>query len=534
MNRDRIMNTIGFSLVAFCFLWAAWRIMDRGREAADPDRVVIRFAHWQLESGIRGAFDELIRQYEERHPHVRVEQMLIPERVYSNWLITQLVGGTAPDLIEIGRPMSDERMARYFTPLMKEVNQPNPYNEGTELEGLPWRDTFVDGLAGSPSYNPGLLDFYGVPTAMFTVRLYYNKDLYRRIAGDRPLPATYDELIELCDLVHAYAQETGEVLIPIAGSQYNAPMILLQLWTSLTQKMALELSTTYNLILPSDQAWMHFLKGNWDYSNPSVSVALTAMREVGRHMQSGFLSLLRDDAMFYFVQGRALMTASGSWDIGSMYAQAPFEIAAFPIPMPSRNDPKYEDYILGPLSEAGYSAGAAFGLVQQSKHPEEALDFLRFITSQQGNQTFSDISLWLPSVIGVELPEKVKPFDLIVEGYTGGVVPYFGADGQRVFRNYLHTLLDYDGSPGEFATIMTERMPGAVIEGFRLSHAGRIRQWRRGDSLLGSLIMLSESETSEELDRVRLAETLEAAVDQETMMLWVESEFETMGLSLEY
>lgn len=532
MNWDRVMNTIGFGLVALCFVWASTRIFSRARAEADPDRVIIRMAHWQLESGIREALDELIRQYEEMHPNVRVEQMLIPERVYANWLITQLVGGTAPDLIEIGRPMSDERKARYFTPLMDIVSKSNPYNVGTELEGMPWRDTFMDGLAGPPSYQAGLLDYYGVPTAMFTIRLYYNVDLYREIAGDAPLPRTFEELIALCERVHEYAAEHNVSMIPIAGSQYNAPFIIFNLWSSMTQRMAQQMVPTRTLHFHGEQAWIRYLQNDWSYASTPIQIALSVMRRVGQHMQSGFLSLGRDDAMFYFVQGRALMTASGSWDIGSMHAQAPFAIDAFPIPMPNPNHPVYGQYMLGPLSEAGHGAGAAFGLTQQSRHPEQALDFLHFITSQHGNQVFSDISLWLPAVVGVELPEKVRPFELFTEGYPGGMSAVYGADSRRILNNNLHLLLGHDGSPERFSEAMDAGLPGALVEDFRINHTGRIRQWHRNDSLVTTLAMLAFDEQAGDVEERLLIELLESSVDQECLMLWVENRFDSMGLSL--
>ncbi len=211
MMRDRVMNGIGFALIAVCFVWAAGRIFLRARAESDPGQITLRFAHWQLEGGIREAFDALARRYMALHPHVRVEQMLIPERVYPNWLITQLVGGTAPDLIEVRAGMPEDRIARYFLPLTQAIGEPNPYNAGTSLNGVPWRDTFLDGLAAPPSYIPDLLDFYAIPTAMFSVRLYYNKDLYARIAGDAPLPRTFDEFIAICERVNAYAQRHGQI-----------------------------------------------------------------------------------------------------------------------------------------------------------------------------------------------------------------------------------------------------------------------------------------------------------------------------------
>ena len=175
MKRERLLNTIGFALLAACFIVALVRVFNRNAEEAQPGTITIRFAHWQLESGLRDAFDEVARKYMEAHPGIRVEQLAIPERTYAQYYRTQLIGATAPDIFAIGFGNNDEILARFFTPLTPWLERPNPFNVGTELEGIPWRDTFIDGL--NSKYNQNLLDYYMISTAMFTIRVYYNKTL---------------------------------------------------------------------------------------------------------------------------------------------------------------------------------------------------------------------------------------------------------------------------------------------------------------------------------------------------------------------
>jgi ABC-type glycerol-3-phosphate transport system substrate-binding protein len=71
----------------------------RRREAAAVDTVTIRIAHWQLEAGAREGLAEAAAEYEKLHPHVRIIQEAIPESTYGQWMSTQLMGGTAPDIV---------------------------------------------------------------------------------------------------------------------------------------------------------------------------------------------------------------------------------------------------------------------------------------------------------------------------------------------------------------------------------------------------------------------------------------------------
>ncbi|MEN9592048.1 MAG: hypothetical protein RJA21_507, partial [Gemmatimonadota bacterium] len=133
--KDRLLQKIGFGLLAAAFVFAAGRVMFRatGATARTNGKIVLRFAHWNLHGGLREAYEQAIAGYEKLHPDIIVEQMPVPVRVWPTWQRTQLVGGTAPDIIQLGRGTNDEIVSRYFRPLTAAVLQPNPYNAGTPI-----------------------------------------------------------------------------------------------------------------------------------------------------------------------------------------------------------------------------------------------------------------------------------------------------------------------------------------------------------------------------------------------------------------
>lgn len=454
---ERILNTIGISLLALCFLLSlgriAWKSAARTGESAS-DRVEIRIAHWQLEGGIREAIDALAEDYMRLNPGVRVLQIPIPERIYKNWLLTQLVGGTAPDIIQLGIGISDERLARFFIPLTEVADAPNPHNTGTPLEGVLLRETFFDGMMGG--FNPALLEYYGVPLSAHTLRVYINMDLLRDITGSEKLPQTYREFLDLCNQAVEYGRRTGRPLIPIAGSRYNSPFIMNSLFASQTQRLARALCPPGSFDLGAIRFSSTYADGRWSLDSPEIRSGLKIMREVGGRMQPGFMQVSRDDASFYFMQGKALMIATGSWDSSSISQQAKFPFRAFRIPLPDREDPEYGEFVLGITSEAGTNAGLTLGVTSTSKHPETAIDFLRFLASQPVNQKFTDISNWLPSVVGVNPSEATADFMILTNGYTSGftLVPSGRADLSRLVNNAFHRLVAPEGGVEEFVEII--------------------------------------------------------------------------------
>lgn len=505
--RERILNTIGFSLLALCFVASIGRIALRKAKDADPDLVTIRFSHWQLESGLRDALDALSREYEaecaKKGFKVRVEQLPIPERVYPNWSITQLVGGTAPDLVEMGGgPEVDERVARYFEPLTKYVGEPNPYNAGTDLEGVPWRETFIDGLVGRPGYNENLFDYYGIPMSMFTVRVFYNKVLYREICGDAPLPTTYEEFIHLCERVEAYAKEKNRILIAVAGSKYNGPFVMDGLFMSQTQKSSLEMDKARVLRYGGEERNFGYMMGDWNLKAPDIRAGVELMQTVASHMQPGFPTLMREDATLYFVQRRALMIGSGSWDAPSLQEQAPFEVGVFRLPQPSRSNLMYGPNVIGPVSEAGTGTGGAFHLTRSSKNPEVAIDFMRFITSKRGAAIFTDISHWLPAVVGVPPHPSIAGFMPETKGYPPGYVLHWGSECKRVYDSVFYKLTETPDDPGPFLEELAKGYDKAVTEDMWLADKGRLKGIQRNDSTFAALSeLLMNSPDDPELKR---------------------------------
>ncbi len=523
MNRGNWTNAIGFGLLAICFIIAVGRVMTRAKREAS-DTVTLRIAHWQLESGLRDAFEAVGRAYMEEHPGVVVEQLAVPERVFKSWLRTQLVGGTAPDLIEIGQGIDFTTLGRNFIPLGEELELPNPYNVGTDLENRPWRRTFTDGL--SSAFNDSLLDYYGVPTSLFTVRVFYNKTLWNDIFGNRPPPSTYEEFIAACEEATEYGRRTGRTLVPISSSRYHTRFLTERLFQSQTQRFVQRLDHGRTLMPLALDVGVAYLRGEWDYREPAMRDGFQLIREVGLHMQPGFSQLAREDGTFYFVQGHALMTSSGSWDSSTLRIQAPFEVGVFPVPLPTVEHPRYGPNVIGEASEAGTDSGALFGVTRGSKHPEQALDFLKFLTSRRGNELFMKQSGWLPVIVGVEPDDEdmqVRPFMPILEGAVPGITQTMrdlGTELSRLLQDQFHRLVGPTGGVDDYLAAIEPRVAQHVRADFtRRAQRSRWNLWRH-DVNAAAHMRLDEL-TADRSSAVRWRLALEGQSQQEADMLWI-------------
>lgn len=304
-----------------------------------------------------------------------------------------------------------------------------------------------------------------------------------------------------------------------AGSRFNANILLGELMQSQTQKLARKLDLLQDLRPPMHPS-VAFLQG-MTLNDVALQRGFGLMREVSQQMQPGFLQFDRDEAMFYFAQQRALMICSGSWDYYSIKHQSPFEIGLFRVPLPSPSHPEYGPQVLGPRAELGSGIGAYFFVSQKSEHPEEAIDFLRFITSRRGNQAFVKISRGVPVVRGARPVPEVEPFLPSTDGVPPGlqIAPLMWGSGElyRVQSNQMHRLMSRDGGVEPFVDALQAEVSAAADRDAMKTAQGQIDSVRRMDALLLSTLLRGGRRTD------AYSGLMETQASREANYYWIES-----------
>ena len=460
MMRSLRFRRLGFIILIVAFALAVWRVVSRTVRENDPGHVTLRFAHWQLEGGVREAFDAIARDYEALHPNVRIEQMLIPVGIYTSWGTSHVIGGAAPDLVEIGKGMGGPEVYSYFHPITEELNQPNPYNAGTPLARVPWRKTYADGMEGA--YNSGSFDYYGASVFASTVRIFYNVDLLREITGQAEPPRTFEQFQTLCQQVRDFAGRTGRPVMPLVCS-YGMTMMD-DLFRSQTQRLASEVNPGVRfpaaMTDPTD-LYLSYLNHQWSLDHPGIRGGAELMRQMGREMPPGFMELRREDAVFYFAQGHALMFMGFSTDATGITRQVSFPVRAFRNPAPEPGTTGFGANMMGPNSEGALSTYGTLGIPRSSPNPGVALDFLRFLTSQAEDRKFARLSGSLPVIIGIEPEGMARELMPDSHGFPSGPTFILGETG-RIFSSNLHLLFGPEGSSEAFLAALGRELAATM------------------------------------------------------------------------
>lgn len=460
LTRTRV--ALGTAILVY-LLVVGW-IFLRPERSFDP-RVTVRIAHWQVEIGPSSGIAAVIRRYEALNPGVRIEQMIVPPPVYKQFLRTNLAGDNAPDIIEFGVWLDGltDIPVRYFEPLTSYLNQVNPYNRGTPIANLAWYRTFADELYEQRLNSPEPGQYYAVTLTRGSMRLFCNRELLREITGSDHVPQTMMELRQLGAKVAAYAPAKERRIMLLAGSGFNAQFLLNGYFAAATSKLREELDREGFLALSAQQVLGSYLSGQWNFQRPDVVAALHLLAELHRQMRPGYMQLGRDEAAREFLHGDALFIFSGTWDATSLRKEAPFPLSALRCPQLTQDDPVVGKYVLGRFADGNDITMFGFYLNKRAKQRDEAIKFLQFLTSFQGNRLFSEVSGWPPSIKQVPMTAEVAELLSPADGYSNGAVFLTAGGSSRalLLRN-LHLLSGPTGSVEKLAAALDRELPVAA------------------------------------------------------------------------
>jgi len=468
-------------------------VSDTTTEAASaktaPVKIELHIGHWLLHTGMREAFDATIEDYQRLHPKVRITQIPVPIRFYPAWSRTQLIGGTAADITGM-LALNEELISRYYLPLTEWLDKPNPYNSGTSLEGVAWRDTFFDGLSGMRSLTATSGEISGIILQINSLRLYYNREMLIEITGNDTPPHDLADLKALAAKIDAYNQRTGKSIISIAGCGPYAGFAFDRVVPSQTQRLTLDHSPNRNLRVSSLELATLILDGVFSYTKtPELRSSLDLMHEVSLLLTPGFMQFQRDEAVATYVQQRSLMLIAGSWDYATLTDGVPFETRALPVLGPSTTDPQFGEFTLGQVAEPMGIEGS-MGIIRNSPHPEAALDFLHYLTSQRAAEKFSQVSQRLAAILDTPVPPNLAQ----IKPQLNGEIPGFAVDfrsfstghSSNHFQRYIHKIV----GPQADVSSVTEHLDSELPRYLRDDIAAHLRHLQRDVQRLDATMAL--------------------------------------------
>lgn len=508
----------GLVIFAIAYVVAVIWVFTKSTPLVDDREITIRIAHWQIELGPPDGIQAAIDRYEEINPNIRVKQVMVPGNVYRQWMRANFAGNSAPDIVEYGAWLDGlaDLPVRYFDPLTADLLEPNPYNKGTELEGMPWLRTFSDELLEQRMNSPEPGQYYAVTLTRGALRLFVNRELLEKITGSGERVETFEDMRRVFRQIKAYGQREGRTIMPLGGSKDNATWIMAFYTGGIANRLAQSLDDYGFLGLYPWQTQWKYLNGEWNYQDPALKAAFRLLGELDQQMRPGYMSFLRDEAVRQFLRGEAVFLFAGTWESTSLRRLADFPVDAWRCPQPDENDPLVGEHMLGHYADGNNTTSFGLYLNKRTPHRKEAVDFLRFLTSYEGSKLFTDKSGWLPSIKTVPVAPEIRSFVSPEDGYVyAGPNIAVGGGTRSVFHKNLHLMTGLEGSVDRFAEALDREMPKAVRQSLVVTE--RAARWAvlPQDTRILALGGLLEDESDDEVllrqQRLEAAQNLSEA-----------------------
>ncbi len=423
-------------LLGLGFLYCLYDHIITVQKLERKDRKTILLAHWQGERGCRESLQKIIDEYNKLHPETHIRQQVIvgSGSSFVRWCVTQIIGGAPPDIMEYNGGLRSY-LGSYFVGLSEYVDVPNPYNKGTDLENVPWKDTFYGGMYGN--WDPELMDYYSISNTIQTQRFFYNKEIFRRATGSDKPPETMAEFMDICKKI----EKLGIIPVIVENSKGAQGVsffhrILSQIgWT-----FENELDFNHSGTISPDEYMRAFYLDKYRLSCPRFDAGMELLRDFSKNWGKGFNAIDFTVAPFMFIQQKGACYQGGSWLERQMLDRCKFELGSFPFPLITSRDPVAGKYYCGPWGENTAQPGMALA-VTKGPNQKVAIDFLRFMTTKKNNSAFNAGPAWVPAVMGADINPAVRSFKPLIRGKS--ISPYFFCthsvilEFRRILQNFL-------------------------------------------------------------------------------------------------
>ncbi|TDC74408.1 extracellular solute-binding protein [Streptomyces hainanensis] len=300
---------------------------DTSDEAVD-----LRMTVWTADTAQLELFDTIADAYLADHPEVaEITFESLPFADYNTTLTTQIAGGNAPDLAWMG-DLSRDLIASDALVGLTDTFEETPGWEYDDLLGSATAEYSRDGT------------LYAYPFSNSPYALYVNTDLLAA-AGQEIDPATltWDQVAAAGSAVHA---ETGKAGFVVRDFDYTAWNTLATVWTGWGASAWSEDGRTCTFDSPEMREAFTFLH----------DAVFTSEAMPGPGTTADFFA---GDAAFTVAQvSRASLLTGG------------FDFALHPLPA-------------GPAGDYSVLGQAGMGVLSSSEHPEQAADFLAYLTNPE-------------------------------------------------------------------------------------------------------------------------------------------------------
>lgn len=335
-------------------------VNERDDEFEAGETVTLTFWRNSGNNAENGAYDQLIASFMDKHPHIKIRMTPFPYSDYDTKLRTSVAAGDPPDMMAIDAPnLASYAAAEALLPLTAY------FQKNGDLDDIP--KTTIEGY----TYQN---DIYLAPMTESSIAMFYNKKMFE--AAGIPLPPsdpdkawTWEQVLDAA--VKINDPENGVYGIDPAQGFQNAGATAYFKYPIIWQFGG-------DVMNPEGTS----AKGYLD--SPETRRALVFYKELFTKYKVASFEYPVDA----FPNRKLGITIDGTWTLAHLAENFPdFKLG--------------EDYDVAPLPmgvrQAVANGSWGLGISAKTKHPEEAWQFIRYVTGYEGLKLYSSITRDIPA-----------------------------------------------------------------------------------------------------------------------------------------
>jgi ABC-type glycerol-3-phosphate transport system substrate-binding protein len=350
---------------------------------------------------------KLVEEYQ-KETGVQIKYVTGPSSQANAWIITQLAGGTAPDMITLGtneQPWPHVKKG-WYADLTKYAMAPNPYVKGNKR----WIDLLTPGAAKLLKFADGKI--YALSTTGFDVAFIYNKAIFSKLHLSPP--KTWAQMISQFQKIkragyipldwelgsHGYGGQTEQFITILEGTLMHNSIV--------------RMDKNKDGVIDVSEIVKGIQNGTYSAKNADYQESWKLMKSLAPYMQLGPSATSDPDKGFnLFKSGKVATWFEGSYNTAKL-ADTNIKWGAFVLPRITKATSRFATS--GPQPTGGFGACCGYPwaiatTAEKSGSAKAAIDFIYWMSTPEHTDRFAAAG----GVLSMErnaapLPVSLKPF----------------------------------------------------------------------------------------------------------------------------
>jgi len=337
---------------------------------AEDGKVVIDFFHRWPNEPRKSFYDEKIKEYTNAHPDVQINVDYVLNDSYKEKIKVLVASENLPDIFS---SWSDS-----FAENLVSSDKIMPLND-VLINDEEWSSKIIESQYGGFTFDDVT---YGVPFTVDGKAFFFNKAIFEE--NGISVPKTYDEFIDVLDAL----QKAG----------YKEPLV-----EGLTNTWAIShyMGTIFQRILDPTVLEKDYNPETGEFTDEGYIKGLEIFKELTSYMGDVSTAIDHEAARNMFASGEVPILYMQFAEIKLVQEIGDVEMGFFDFPS-----------ISGGKGDQTALTGAPEGWMLSKNAPEETVDFLKFLTSEETATQFTKVDGQLNAVEGAVTSENVNETSL--------------------------------------------------------------------------------------------------------------------------